>query len=242
MQLSPTPNLAVLKTVTSSDNGREDESMSDGSKKQSSHPPPFQPPTIQKQRAYRLTDLSATSQPEPTAKDLSHSHPLLFSTRNLNNNQQSKNANLLSVSQTKQRRDFTNRQNLRLRMYRQSTQFQVFFRQAMAINYFDSLLEGYSDEADLDSDGSEPIIDSVRDPPDQNPVRSEEIQQCPSSLWSMEPRVFAMETVMKGRRKYISAHIGRFMDHYWKKCDVYNRHYYELIREDTPCRLYFGKC
>ncbi|KAL7526860.1 hypothetical protein ACHAXR_001683, partial [Thalassiosira sp. AJA248-18] len=29
------------------------------------------------------------------------------------------------------------------------------------------------------------------------------------------------------------------MDHYWRECDVYNRHYYELIREDSPCRLYF---
>ena len=85
-----------------------------------------------------------TSQPEPTAKDPSHIIVL-----NKESEQQSKNANSLSVSQIKQRRDFTNRQNLRLQIYRESTQFQVFSRQAMAINYFDSLLEGYSDEADL---------------------------------------------------------------------------------------------
>lgn len=62
-----------------------------------------------------------------------------------------------------------------------------------------------------------------------------------STLWSMEPRIFAMETALKGKRRYISAHLGRFMDHYWRECDVYNRHYYELIKEGTPCRLYFGE-
>jgi len=63
-----------------------------------------------------------------------------------------------------------------------------------------------------------------------------------SPLWSLEPRLFAMETAMKGKRRYISTHLGRFMDHYWRECDVYNRHYYELIKENSPCRLYFGKC
>lgn len=58
-------------------------------------------------------------------------------------------------------------------------------------------------------------------------------------LWSFEPRMFAMETALHGKRRYISAHLGRFIDHYWRECDANNRHYYELIREDTPCRLYF---
>ncbi len=58
-------------------------------------------------------------------------------------------------------------------------------------------------------------------------------------LWSFEPRMFAMETSLHGKRRYISAHLGRFIDHYWRECDANNRHYYELIREDTPCRLYF---
>ena len=62
-----------------------------------------------------------------------------------------------------------------------------------------------------------------------------------STLWSMEPRLFAMETSVKGKRRYISAHLGRFMDHYWRECDVYSRHYYELIKENVPCRLYFGE-
>lgn len=58
-------------------------------------------------------------------------------------------------------------------------------------------------------------------------------------LWSFEPRLFAMETALHGKRRYVSAHLGRFMDHYWRECDVHNRHFYELIRESTPCRLYF---
>ena len=62
-----------------------------------------------------------------------------------------------------------------------------------------------------------------------------------STLWSMEPRLFAMETSMKGKRRYISSHLGRFMDHYWRECDGYSRHYYELIKQSTPCRLYFGE-
>jgi len=62
-----------------------------------------------------------------------------------------------------------------------------------------------------------------------------------SPLWSMEPRIFAVEKSGTGRRKYVVANLGRFMDHYWRKCDPSCRHYYELIRENTPCRLYFGK-
>ena len=72
---------------------------------------------------------------------------------------------------------------------------------------------------------------------DNQPINNQAL----STLWSLEPRLFAMETAMKGKRRYISTHLGRFMDHYWRECDVYNRHYYELIKENSPCRLYFGK-
>ena len=60
-----------------------------------------------------------------------------------------------------------------------------------------------------------------------------------SPLWSLEPRVFAKESSLTGKRKFICAHMGRFMDHYWRNCDVHTRHYYELIKETSPCRLYF---
>ena len=58
-------------------------------------------------------------------------------------------------------------------------------------------------------------------------------------LWSTEPRIFAVELSTSGKRKYIVGHLGRFIDYYWRRCDPMQRHYYELIREKTPCRLYF---
>lgn len=58
-------------------------------------------------------------------------------------------------------------------------------------------------------------------------------------LWSKEPRLFALEYNNEGKRKYISAHFGRFINFYWRECNAKDRHYYELIREKTPCRLYF---
>jgi hypothetical protein len=58
-------------------------------------------------------------------------------------------------------------------------------------------------------------------------------------LWSMKPRIFALELSPKGKRKYIVCNCGRFFSHYWMDIDASARHYYELIREDEPCRLYF---
>eukprot|EP00557_Chaetoceros_sp_GSL56_P008669 CAMPEP_0176494752 /NCGR_PEP_ID=MMETSP0200_2-20121128/10281_1 /TAXON_ID=947934 /ORGANISM="Chaetoceros sp., Strain GSL56" /LENGTH=597 /DNA_ID=CAMNT_0017892565 /DNA_START=47 /DNA_END=1837 /DNA_ORIENTATION=+ len=57
--------------------------------------------------------------------------------------------------------------------------------------------------------------------------------------WSKEPRLFACESNKEGKRKYISTHLGRFINFYWRECDANERHFYELIRENTPCRLYF---
>ena len=78
------------------------------------------------------------------------------------------------------------------------TMFQVFPLHAMAMDDFDLQLEGYSDEVNLDYGGSEPNIYSALGSPDQKLVQSEGIQQCPSTLWSMEPGIFAMEMAMKG--------------------------------------------
>ena len=61
-----------------------------------------------------------------------------------------------------------------------------------------------------------------------------------NALWCMEPRMFAVEKSAAGTRKYMVGHLGRFLDYFWRKCDPKHRHYYELIREKTPCRLYFG--
>ena len=58
-------------------------------------------------------------------------------------------------------------------------------------------------------------------------------------LWSMEPRIFALETSTTGRRKYIVGTLGRFLQYYWRDSLPNSRHFYELIPEGIPCRLYF---
>ena len=58
-------------------------------------------------------------------------------------------------------------------------------------------------------------------------------------MYSTEPRIFAIETSKSGKRKYIVCHLGRFMHKYWRGSPPHARHYYELIRDTSPCRLYF---
>jgi DNA-directed primase/polymerase protein len=60
-----------------------------------------------------------------------------------------------------------------------------------------------------------------------------------TALYCMEPRILCKEVTNTGTRKYYVGHLGRFMDHYWRKISPEARHYYELIQEQTPCRLYF---
>jgi len=59
------------------------------------------------------------------------------------------------------------------------------------------------------------------------------------ALWSVEPRIFSMEKSSDGKRRYLVGHLGRLFDTYWRKTDPRNRCFYELIRENTACRLYF---
>mmetsp|Transcript_3699 Transcript_3699/g.4361 ORF Transcript_3699/g.4361 Transcript_3699/m.4361 type:complete len:635 (-) Transcript_3699:99-2003(-) len=65
------------------------------------------------------------------------------------------------------------------------------------------------------------------------------LKQQDSLYFSLETRLFAFEQSGSGTRKYVVAHLGRFLQKYWMDCEILNRHYYELIREGTPCRLYF---
>lgn len=58
-------------------------------------------------------------------------------------------------------------------------------------------------------------------------------------MWSSEPRIFAVEKSSAGKRRYIVATLGRFLHHYWRFREPSVRHFYELIREKEPCRLYF---
>lgn len=57
-------------------------------------------------------------------------------------------------------------------------------------------------------------------------------------LYSLEPRIWSTEAATTGKRRYVVAHAGRFFDHYWRKTIPADRHAYELIRPNAPCRLY----
>lgn len=58
-------------------------------------------------------------------------------------------------------------------------------------------------------------------------------------LYSMEPRLFAIEYNTSGKRRYIASHYGRFVHQYILETPTKNRHYYELIQHAQNCRLYF---
>ena len=99
-------------------------------------------------------------------------------------------------------------------LYHDATALRLFPLQGMALDFLDELLQKTG-----------PGLGHADD--------------SPSALYSMEPRCFALETSTSGKRKYIVGHLGRIMQSYWIDCDPSARHYYELIRSETPCRLYF---
>jgi hypothetical protein len=94
-------------------------------------------------------------------------------------------------------------------------------------------------DSDLRGEYRVAFINEMKYNPFSSQSRNDDFQFL-TPLWSMEPRIFAMETSSSGKRKYVVGNLGRFLNHYWRKSDPMNRHYYELIRENTPCRMYFG--
>lgn len=54
-------------------------------------------------------------------------------------------------------------------------------------------------------------------------------------------RTFAVETAATGQREFIVTSAQRFWDHY-TLLTIQQRHHYEIIRQATPCNLYFGEC
>jgi VanZ family protein len=100
-------------------------------------------------------------------------------------------------------------------------------------------IDNYTDMNELRDEFVNDYIREMKYNPLKSDPNEDRFQFLPP-LWSMEPRIFALETASSGKRKYIVGNLGRFLDHYWRKSDPLNRHYYELIREKTPCRLYFG--
>jgi hypothetical protein len=88
---------------------------------------------------------------------------------------------------------------------------------------------------DTDTDTNDNII---KDDFDGISTTEQQQLQQQSPLWSLEPRIFATEK-KNGKRKYLVGEFGRIADWYWRKTEPSSRHLYEVIREDSPCRLYF---
>ena len=103
--------------------------------------------------------------------------------------------------------------------FKYTTSLKIFPRQEFAFKFTDELNTKQKNLKQNDSTKGDDDVDSI--------------------LWSKEPRLFAREYNNEGKRQYIASHLGRFVQYYWRECDAEARHYYELIREKVPCRLYF---
>lgn len=120
------------------------------------------------------------------------------------------------------RKEYSSTQNNLRDVFHEVTSLKVFPLQDLALSYLEEL-QNMNEE----------------------PSRESKIQKTCSSvprekvLWSMEPRIFAEETSATGKRKYVVGHLGRFLQQYWRERDPRSRHCYELIREGSPCRMYF---
>lgn len=105
----------------------------------------------------------------------------------------------------------------------------------LAFKYATSLkIWPLQDHAFQEIDRLNDIASQIRDKSSKNKSPKEK-----DILWSKEPRLFAFEYNKEGKRKYVTSHLGRFINFYFRECDSKARHYYELIREGSPCRLYF---
>ena len=120
------------------------------------------------------------------------------------------------------RKEYSSTQNNLRDVFLEVTSLKVFPLQDLALSYLEEL-QNMNEESS----------------------RASKIRKTCSSIprekmfWSMEPRIFAEETTATGKRKYVVGHLGRFLQQYWRERDPRSRHCYELIREGTPCRMYF---
>ena len=170
---------------------------------------------------------------------------------------------------TQRRHEFSKIQKLQREAYREVTTLKIFPLQDMAFEYFTDMRREYlglsadeeqhedvvdtiEDDELCDQSPSERVkrikvegqwgedMDRVKE--QYRAMFLKEMHHIPQKflpdLWSMEPRIFALET-SSGKRKYVVGNLGRFLQHYWRDTDQRCRHYYELIPEGTPCRLYF---
>ena len=171
---------------------------------------------------------------------------------------------LASHNETVQKRhEYTTVQKIKRDAYHSVTSLTVFPLQDMAMENYNEMMKEYlgghhatceDDHINIDAPTSvgkkrkcdlnnqserESYIASFLAEKYYIPRTENDNHQFLPELWSMEPRIFALETSSTGKRKYIVGNLGRFMQHYWRDSDPRSRHFYELIPEGAPCRLYF---
>ena len=166
------------------------------------------------------------------------------------------------------RRGHTSIQNIQREAYHDVTSLRVFPLQDLAMDYLDEMMKDYlgsktngidpplndinmqNNDAPCGDGDTQQTSKRIKDLNPDNP-KTKYIQQFLAEknsldnnsaqsqklLYHMEPRIFAVEKSNTGKRRYIVGNLGRFLQYYWR--DNERRHYYELIREGTPCRLYF---
>lgn len=169
------------------------------------------------------------------------------STRKLDELKETVGTNLLTL----EKQEHANKIEARRKAFRQITCLKTWPLQDMAMDHLDHLLGKNSQcqfhGGDYLSSESSSSVESMetkrRISPSKKTEQKEtqqvsvtEIQMSAEPLWSQEPRIFATEKA-QGKRKYLVGHFGRIADWYWRKASP--KHLYEVIRESTPCRLYF---
>ena len=65
-----------------------------------------------------------------------------------------------------------------------------------------------------------------------------DLSECAANPDQFKHRIFSQELASTGKRTFISCSINTFFDAYLA-IPPRRRHYYEIIRENSPCRLYF---
>jgi hypothetical protein len=152
---------------------------------------------------------------------------------------------------TLEKQEHSNELEERRKAFRHITCLKTWPLQDMAMDHLDHLLGKNSKSqfhgGDYLSSESSSSVESMetkrrispsknKEQPERHQVFVKEFQTSEEPLWSREPRIFATEKA-QGKRKYLVGHFGRIADWYWRKANP--KHLYEVIRENTPCRLYF---
>lgn len=158
------------------------------------------------------------------------------------------------------RREYASMQKLQRDAYREVTKLKTFPLQDLAFEFFAEMEKDrrqFTEDEDIVEKNERGVFDDQLGQLSSNDGKRRKSEKCKDNgkddvraklissfhtdkteVWSMEPRMFAVET-SSGKRKYIVGNLGRFSQHYWRETDPVSRHFYELIPEGTPCRLYF---